>query len=47
MIAWAVWQGKKQIDTVYFMANIKASEVKRSLVNHDGYDARIQVHKAK
>jgi hypothetical protein len=47
MIAWAVYLGKKHIDTVYYMANMSASEVKRGLVNHDGYDARIQVHKAK
>lgn len=47
MVAWEVWQGRKHIDTVYFSPNMSASEVKRSLVNHDGYDNDIKVHKSR
>ena len=46
--AWNVYLNGKLIDTVFYSASAKvdAEEVRRSLVNHDGYDARIVVRKA-
>ena len=46
MIAWNVYLNGKLIDTVFDMEK-DANEVKRSLVNHDGYDSRIVVRKAR
>ena len=40
-----VFLGKKHIDTVFFVGGMTASEVKWSLVNHDGYDPSIVVKK--
>ena len=33
----------KHVDTVFFDASMDADEVKRSLVDHDGYDPNIMV----
>ena len=38
--------GYRWIDTVFFDSDITWSEVRSSLVNHDGYDSRIIVRKA-
>ena len=42
-----VYLGTKKIDTVFDSKSSTAAEVKRSLVNHDGYDPRIRVTKAR
>lgn len=44
-VSWKVSLHGKQIDTVFFTSDMTAEEVKRSLVNHDGYDPRIVVRK--
>ena len=46
MTAWDVYLNGKWIDTVFDMEK-DADEVKRSLINHDGYDWRIVVRKAR
>ncbi len=43
MKAYKVWLNNKHIDTVFWVDNSDREEVKRSLVNHDGYDPDIQV----
>lgn len=40
---WDVFLRGKHIDTVFFDKDIPAEDVKRSLVNHDGYDPAIKV----
>jgi hypothetical protein len=45
--AFNVYIGTKKIDTVFYDSDMSAADVKRSLVNHDGYDSRIKVVKAK
>lgn len=53
MVAWNVYLNGKLIDTVFWNkkcdggAIITAEDVKESLVNHDGYDYRIVVKKAR
>ena len=42
-IAWNVLLDGKEIDTVFFDCDIDGEQVKRSLVEHDGYDSRIEV----
>lgn len=37
--------GKEHVDVVYFSEKMTADQVKRSLVDHDGYDPRITVKK--
>ncbi len=46
-IAWNVYLRGKLIDTVWYDADISADDVKRSLVNHDGYDAAITIRKGR
>jgi hypothetical protein len=38
-----VFLGKKHIDTVFLTPGTTAGDVRRSLINHDGYDPRIAV----
>lgn len=46
--AFNVYLGRKLIDTVFATkGSYTAAEMKRSLVNHDGYDSRITVKKAR
>ncbi len=45
MIAWRVYLGGREIDTVYYTADCDAEYVRRSLISHDGYDSRIQVRR--
>lgn len=46
MTAWNVYVGRKQIDTVFYTKSCDADYVRRSLINHDGYDYRIRVVQA-
>jgi len=48
-IAFDVFLNGKNIDTVFYSAssNVDADEVRRSLINHDGYDSGIVVRKAR
>jgi predicted metal-binding protein len=48
-IAFDVYLYGKNIDTIFYSAdaNVDADEVKRSLVNHDGYSPDIVVHRRK
>lgn len=43
--AWNVYLRGKLIDTVFFTHDIDADTVRRSLVNHDGYDSAITVRR--
>jgi hypothetical protein len=42
--AWNVYLGRRLIDTV-FATGYDAEEMRRSLINHDGYDPNIRVTK--
>ena len=42
-IGWKVLLNGRWIDTVWFDSRMAADEVKRSLIEHDGYDPRIVV----
>ena len=44
-IAWNVYLHGKLIDTVWFDEDMSAELVKRSLVNHDGYNQAIEVRR--
>lgn len=44
---WNVSLNRRHIDAVYYDAAIPKDEVKRSLVEHDGYDYRISLNKDK
>jgi len=41
--AWNVYLNGKVIDTVFYDDDVEADEVKRGLVDHDGYDPAIEV----
>ena len=43
MKAFDVYLNKKLIDTVFYNDGITAGEVRKSLIDHDGYDPRISV----
>lgn len=45
MQAWNVFLDKCWQDRVYFDADMGADQVKRALVNHDGYPSNITVKK--
>lgn len=45
MIAWNVYLNGRLIDTV-FATGYDAEEMRKSLIDHDGYDSRIIVRKA-
>jgi hypothetical protein len=45
MTWWKVMLNGKEIDKIQYTADMDADEVKRSLVNHDGYDSGIKVIK--
>jgi len=44
---WNVYLGNKLIDSVFGYETYTADEVRKSLVNHDGYDSGIRVVKAR
>lgn len=46
MQAWDVYLNGKLIDTV-FATGYDAEEMRRSLINHDGYDPAITVHRSR
>lgn len=46
MQAWNVYLHGKLIDTVFYAKRCDADYVRRSLIDHDGYDARITVRRA-
>lgn len=46
-IAWNVYLNGRLIDTVFCTNACDAEYVRTSLINHDGYDARIIVRRAK
>ena len=41
--AWNVYLGDRLIDTVFFQEGCDEDWVRRSLIEHDGYDGRIRV----
>ena len=43
MKAYEVYLGKRHIDTVFWVDNSNADEVRHSLINHDGYNPQIIV----
>jgi hypothetical protein len=45
MTGFNVYLGRKWIDKVFYADGYTAAEVKRGLVNHDGYDPGIKVTK--
>lgn len=45
--AFDVYKDGKKIDTVYYKGNETADDIKKSLVDHDGYDGDIVVKKRK
>lgn len=49
MQAFNVYLNKRLIDTVFYDKNaiVSVDDVYNSLVNHDGYDSRIVVRKAR
>lgn len=47
MAAFKVYKGRKLIDTVFCDGSETAADVKKSLINHDGYDSDIRVTKAR
>jgi len=46
-IGWNVYLNGKKIDTVYFTPGCDAEYVRKSLINHDGYNADIVVKMVK
>lgn len=42
---WNVYLHNRIIDTVWYDKDCSSWYVKNGLVNHDGYDPRIQVHR--
>ena len=47
MKAWDVFVKGRWIDTVFYTKDCDADYVRRSLINHDGYDSRIVVRTAR
>jgi hypothetical protein len=45
VVGWKVTLGHRWLDTVYFQPGMEAEEVKRSLVDHDGYHPGIRVRR--
>ena len=44
-MSWNVYLDRKLIDTVFYTKNCDADYVRRSLIDHDGYDSGITVKK--
>ena len=47
MIAFDVYLKGKHIDTVFYDADMSALDVRRSLIDHDGYNECIIVYRCK
>jgi hypothetical protein len=45
MIAWTVTLHHMYVDTVFFSPSMDSEYVRNSLINHDGFDPEIYVHK--
>ena len=45
--AFDVYLNGRNIDTVFYSGPVDADEVRRSLIDHDGYDSDIEVSKAR
>ena len=45
MIAWNVYHNGKWLDTVHFISSFLEDDVRKSLIDHDGYPADITVAK--
>jgi hypothetical protein len=43
MVAWRVYLAGQLIDTVFFMPCCTAEHVRRSLIDHNGFDPQIRV----
>lgn len=43
MKEWNIYLGNDLIDTVFFSDNCDHDYIKDSLINHDGYDSRIEL----
>ena len=43
MKAWIVILNGQEVGIVYYVPSLPAPEVKRDLVNHDGFDPRIKL----
>ena len=46
MNAWKITLNGHMIDMVFYNDDIDKEEVKRSLIDHDGYDPRINIRRA-
>lgn len=44
-MSWSIYLHGECVDVVWFDATMSAADVKRSLVNHDGYDPSIRVER--
>jgi hypothetical protein len=42
-----VYMNKEWVDTVFYSSSMTAEEVRRSLINHDGYSESIRVVKGR
>lgn len=40
---WDVWLGKWKVDTVWMDADMEEDEIRRGLIEHDGYHPQIKV----
>lgn len=47
MIAWTVYLKNREIDIVFYTPDCDAEYVRRSLIEHDGYNRLITVKKCK
>jgi len=43
MRSWDVFLEGRKIDTVFYVNNVEAEEIKESLINHDNYNPDIEV----
>jgi len=43
---WYVYLGDHHLDTVFYAPHVSADEVRRGLIDHDGYDPRIEVRQS-
>lgn len=46
MTAWNVYINNRKIDTVFYTPDCDAEYVRRSLIDHNGYDSRIVVRRS-
>ena len=44
---WNVYSGGKLIDAVFYVPSMEADDVRRGLINHDGYPSDISVRRAR